>query len=62
MPYKSEAQRRKLNQLAKEGKISEEKVNEFNEASKGMKLPERLTPKKQKITSVQQLRELGKKK
>jgi hypothetical protein len=60
MPLKSKAQIRKWGELVKEGKISEDK---FKEALSGTSknIPERLTPKKQKITSVQQLRELGKK-
>jgi hypothetical protein len=47
-PYKSEAQRGKFHQLLKEGKISQKTVNEFDHASKGKKLPERITPKKKK--------------
>lgn len=40
MPYKSEKQRRYMNWAANEGKISKGVVDEFNQASKGMKLPE----------------------
>lgn len=43
MPYKSEAQRRKFHQLLKEGKISKNTVNEFDKASKGVKLPQKLS-------------------
>lgn len=45
MPYKSEAQRRKFHVLEQEGKISSATVNEFDQASKGMKLPKRVKPK-----------------
>jgi len=47
-PYKSEAQRAKFQVLLKEGKISQKTVDEFNSASKGKKLPERVKPKKKK--------------
>jgi hypothetical protein len=40
MPYKSAAKRGKFHILEKEGKISRKVVNEFDKASKGMKLPE----------------------
>lgn len=39
MPYKSAAQRGKFHVLEREGKISPAVVNEFDQASKGMKLP-----------------------
>lgn len=39
MPYKSEAQRAKMHALEREGKISRAVVDEFDEASKGKKLP-----------------------
>lgn len=48
MPYKSEAQRRKFHELAKQGKMDPKTVREFDEASKGMKLPDRIKPKKAK--------------
>jgi hypothetical protein len=44
-PYKSEAQRRKFHAMAERGEISPEVVEEFDEASKGLKLPERANPK-----------------
>lgn len=47
MPYASEAQRRKFHFLLSQGKISPEIVKEFDEASKGLDLPERLHPKKE---------------
>lgn len=46
MPYKSSSQRRKFHALLREGKISAKTVAEYDKASKGMKLPERVTPKK----------------
>lgn len=60
MPYKSKAQQGKFHELLKEGKISPKVVKEFDQASKGMKLPERLTPKKPKSTN--DLRNIAKKK
>lgn len=48
MPYKSDAQRRKFHALLEEGKISPKTVKEFDQASKGKKLPERVKPKKKK--------------
>ncbi len=58
MPYKSEAQRKKFHALLQEGKISKEVVEEFDKASKGKKLPEKVG--KKKITSIAQLREIAK--
>ena len=46
MPYKSEAQRRKFHAMAERGEISEATLREWDEASKGKHLPERVTPKK----------------
>lgn len=48
MPFKSEAQRRKLYELAKQGKISQAKVDEFQKATGDAKLPERIAPKPKK--------------
>lgn len=48
MPYKSEAQRKKFQELLKQGKISKAVVDEFNAASKGKKLPERAPKVKKK--------------
>ena len=45
MPYKSVAQRGKFHELEREGKISKKVVDEFDKASKGMKLPQRIAPK-----------------
>lgn len=60
MPYKSKAQQAKFHELAKEGKISSKTVKEFDSASKGMKLPERVTPKKMK--TLDDVRAVAKKK
>lgn len=46
MPYKSDAQRKKFHALLEQGKISKKTVDEFDAASKGKKLPERIGHKK----------------
>jgi hypothetical protein len=46
VPYKSDAQRKKFHAMEKRGEISPETVNEFDQASKGKKLPEHVRPKK----------------
>lgn len=64
MPYKSDKQRKKFHVMESEGKISPDVVSEFDQASKGMELPEKAPKKvslKKKITSLDQLREMGKK-
>ena len=51
MPYKSQAQRRKFHELWAEGKIKGDTVREFDKASKGLMLPDRVdksAPKKKK--------------
>lgn len=53
--YKSKAQQGKFQELLKDGKISKKTVDEFDKASKGKKLPERVGPKKP-ISSMSQLR------
>lgn len=45
MPYVSDAQRRYFNWAGREGKIPMSVVNEWNEASRGKKLPERVKKK-----------------
>ena len=42
MPYKSKAQRGKFHALLKQGKISAATVEEFDKASAGKRLPERV--------------------
>lgn len=48
MPYKSDAQRRKFHAMLGRGEISKAVVDEFDHASKGMKLPEHVAKKKKK--------------
>lgn len=45
MPFKSKAQRRKFAQLLVEGKITPETYEEWNRATGGAKLPERVGKK-----------------
>ena len=59
MPYKSQAQQRKFHQLLKEGKISKKTVDEFDKASKGKELPDRVKHKGP-ITSLAQLKKVAK--
>lgn len=40
MPYASDAQRKKFHVLENEGKISHKTVAEFDQASKGLSLPD----------------------
>ncbi len=49
MPYKSQAQRGKFHAMEAEGKISKATVDEFDQASKGKKLPRKVTPKKKAV-------------
>lgn len=42
MPYKSKAQAAKFHILEKEGKIKPSVVDEYDKASKGMKLPNKV--------------------
>ena len=46
MPFKSDLQRRYMNWAASQRKIKQPVVDEFNKASKGLKLPEIAKPKK----------------
>lgn len=50
MPYKSEAQRKYFN--ANKKKIGAQIVEEFNEATKGKKLPKRVKKKKAKLSKL----------
>lgn len=45
MPYKSDAQRRFFHAAEARGDISPKTVNEYDQASKGKKLPERIGKK-----------------
>lgn len=42
MPYKSQAQRKFMNAAAERGEIKQSVVDEYNKASKGKKLPEKV--------------------
>ena len=46
VPYKSEAQRKKFHEMAARGEISQKTLQEWDSSSKGLRLPERLKPKK----------------
>jgi len=46
MPYKSKAQQKKFHAMEKKGEISSKVVKEFDKASKGKKLPEKVKKKK----------------
>jgi len=48
VPYKSEAQRKKFHAMEARGEISKKTVDEFDKASKGMKLPKKAKKKKGK--------------
>ena len=48
MPYKSDAQRRLFHAKEERGEISPKVVKEWDKASKGKKLPEKVKPKKKK--------------
>jgi len=45
MPYKSDAQRKAFHAMEARGEISKKTVDEFDTASKGMKLPKRAKKK-----------------
>jgi methionyl-tRNA synthetase len=46
MPYKSDAQRRKFHAMEDSGEIDSKTVEEYDKASKGMNLPERVGERK----------------
>jgi len=56
LPFKSKAQRRKFYQLYKQGKISKTTLLEWERATKGKKLPERVKPKKKKTRKTRRRR------
>lgn len=64
MPYKSDAQRKKFHAMEERGEISSNTVKEFDKASKGKKLPERVRPasKKKPIRSVEDIKKRRKEK
>lgn len=49
MPYKSDAQRKKFHVMLNKGGISKETVDEYDKASKGKKLPARVSKAKHKL-------------
>lgn len=60
MPYRSEAQRKKFHAMLSKGEISPEVVKEYDKASQGMLLPERVSKRgKKKIKSIGQIRKLS---
>ena len=48
MPYKSDAQRKKFHAMLSRGEIDAATVKEYDQASKGMKLPEHVKPPRKK--------------
>lgn len=48
MPYKSAAQRRLFHAKEERGEISKKIVDEYDQASKGLKLPEKVKSKPKK--------------
>lgn len=53
MPYKSNAQRKYFHAAAARGEIDNATVDEFDQASKGMNLPEKVKKQKKKINPEQ---------
>ena len=56
MPYKSDAQRRLFHAKLKRGEISADTVHEFDEASKGMNLPEHVGERSNPLRGTRQPR------
>lgn len=52
MPYKSEAQRRYFHAAESRGEISPKTVKEYDKASKGKKLPEKVGKKFSKLKKM----------
>jgi hypothetical protein len=50
VPYKSKAQMMKFHAMEQRGEISRKTVREFDEASRGKKLPQRVKKKKKKTS------------
>lgn len=50
MPYKSDSQRRYFHYAESVGKIKKSTVDEFDKASKGMKLPEKISEPSKRYT------------
>ena len=49
MPYKSDAQRKKFHVMLSKGEVSKSTVDEYDKASKGKKLPTRVSKAKHKL-------------
>lgn len=62
MPFKSEAQRKKMGMLVGEGKLSKETYKEFAMETGDKKLPKKLPAKKKKPTSTDEIRKIYKEK
>jgi hypothetical protein len=60
MPFKSEAQKAKFEQLKSEGKMKQETIDKWDKETPKGKLPKRVTP--EKIKSIKQIREKSQKK
>ena len=56
MPFKSEAQRRKFGEMVKQGKISQEEFDKWNEETPKGALPERVGKQDGKHTTTESLR------
>ena len=52
MPYKSQAQRKAMNAKCNRGEIKKSVCKEFNAASRGMRLPERVHKKDMEAESM----------
>ena len=62
MPFKSKAQIGKIAELEKQGKVKKGTFDEFKKATPDMeKLPERISPPKEKHTAVESLQKTYKK-
>jgi len=48
MPYRSDAQRKKFHAMLARGEISPQTVREWDEASKGLKLPKKVKKSKKR--------------
>lgn len=62
MPFKSIAQKKKFEQLVADGKMSQDTFNKWESETPKGKLPERIGPKKEKFTSMEQVKNYSKRK
>lgn len=63
MAFKSQAQRAKFYELVAQGKMKQSTLDEWEKSTpKDKPLPDRLSPQKPPIKSIQELRELAKRK